>query len=153
MKVGTGSREGSYKCNTCCLVYSFVIVWGCTWEKKHRKQWIYSALSQMNTVKMFQQQSLFYNWMSSDLKLHCIDSFSLCLLNTWWAKCFFVLNVVSHKEQGKSPSMWTGHPGCVEWAFCGTWNVCYTCYKQNHQSLLLIFPTSIALILFRWIFF
>ena len=122
-------------------------------KKKQSKQWIYSALSQMNTVKMFQQQSLFYNWMSSDLKLHCIDSFSLCLLNTWWAKCFFVLNVVSHKEQGKSPSMWTGHPGCVEWAFCGTWNVCYTCYKQNHQSLLLIFPTSIALILFRWIFF
>ena len=27
-----------------------------------------------------------------------------------------------------------GHPGCVEWAFCGTWIVCHTCCKQNHQS-------------------
>ena len=45
--------------------------------------------------------------MSSDLELHCIDSFSLCLMNTWLAKCFFVLNVLSHKVQGKSPSMWT----------------------------------------------
>ena len=47
------------------------------------------------------------HWLYNVPAPHCKDSFSVCWLNLWLARCFFVLNVLSHNEQGISSSMWT----------------------------------------------
>ena len=81
---------------------------------------------------------------------HCKDSFSLCLLNLWLARCFLVLNVFSHNEQGISSSMWTS---LICWVIV-FWDlfVFHTYCKQNHKSWLWILFLLRRVFLLDWLF-